>query len=658
MTGERIKRHLVRKYFEKTRLVCAFSLYPNIEDRKAYEALPKELAEEVIKKGERACEEPWSVILLSDYLEFSKNGNRERFESLYFSRRRKLCSLVVAECAENRGRFLEDILDGIYLILEESSWCLPAHNTHIRDAKQQEYPDAAAPIIDLFAAETGALLAFAEYLLRPVLEKKSPLIREYIDKALKERIFTPYKNEHFWWMGDGIQDMCNWTPWCTQNVLICALTRPIGFFEEKEVLGFLESATDSLDYFLDEYGDDGCCTEGAQYYSHAGLCLFGALYLMQGVCGDEFKGVFQEKLIRNIAAFILRMNVCDNVYINFADCAAICPRRTAREFLFGRFCGDETLCAFAAGDFRKGSLPDKLLFDEINLFYHFIQIFSYKEMEEYKGKERPVGDHFFESTDLMISRDETYLLAVKAGNNADSHNHNDVGSFTVYKNNKPLIIDLGVGTYTRETFSDRRYEIWTMQSQFHNVPTFIKGDAAEAIETLGADSARDFHDDNIVMQKDGIEYAACDVRYDANGERSLLSMDMAGAYKDAGVKSYRRRIGLDGPGGRGLETILEKDIENTETLGHGIEVIDEYEGELQALLTLMVYEKPEITHNDDNELVLKIGSLGEAVVTGVKWAKLQAFPIEDERLKISWKHEVYRVLMLMDEGKSVKMRIR
>ena len=681
MVKEIKRRHLVKKYLEKTRSQSAFSLYPNIDDRMAYEGLDGGLKKELVSEGERAMEEPWSVIHLSDYLEFSENGNRQRFEELYFSRRRKLCSLVMAELSEDKGRFLKDILDGIYLILEESSWCLPAHNTHVRDARQQVFPDTAAPVVDLFAAETGALIAFAEYLLRPVFEKKSPLIAKSIDKALTERIFTPYRTEHFWWMGDGKQDMCNWTPWCTQNVLICALTRREGFFDREQIRWFLENAALSLDYFMDEYGDDGACSEGAQYYSHAGLCLFGALYIMKDVLGEEFGDVFKEELVRNMAAFIVRMNVRENVYINFADCAAICPRRTAREFLFGKLCGDEALASFAASNFRDGSICEKLITDEINLFYHVLQSFCYGEMERYEGKNRAPSDFFFGSTGLMVSRDERFLLAAKAGNNADSHNHNDVGSFTVYKEGKPFIIDLGVGTYTRQTFSDRRYELWTMQSQFHNLPTFIKNDTEMKTKRLGRNAGEDYHDNEVIMQKAGQAFAAGDVAcklsgaegealgscgadfreaFGAEGEAfAELSMDIAGAYDDLLVRSYRRRVGL--------------------VKGRGVEVIDEYDGDAAALLTLMTYEKPLAGDVDsssfsggedggekealariyprDRNIEFTVGNLGRVKISGAKWATVQTFPIEDERLKISWKHEVYRILIRMDEGHRVSMSI-
>ena len=62
------------------------------------------------------------------------------------------------------------------------------------------------------------------------------------------------------------------------------------------------------------------------------------------------------------------------------------------------------------------------------------------------------------------------FVAAKGGFNNESHNHNDVGTFSLYVNTIPVIIDAGVGTYTKQTFGKDRYTIWTMQSNYHNLP--------------------------------------------------------------------------------------------------------------------------------------------------------------------------------------------
>ncbi len=667
-----VRRTVVSDILSETKGAGLYSRYPDISDRKKWEALSRELKKMLTEAGEEAQKEPWTQLLISDFTQFSKSGDRLAFEDKYFPRRRKLCSLVMAECVENKGRFLADILDVLYLILEETTWCLPAHNSYIRDAKQEYLPDVTRPIIDLFDAETGALVAMTEYLLRPVLDKISPYICSYVDTRLRERIFIPYLTEHFWWMGNGKEPMCNWTSWCTQNVLICALTRKEDFFEESRRRDFLERAAVSLDFFLDEYGDDGCCNEGAQYYSHAGLCLFGALEVMCASVEDagdySFHRVFENELIKNIGSYIVRMHACGDYYINFADCSPLCGRRTAREYLFGKRTGDKTLSYFAATDFAKGDTAERILTDEINLFYHVMQAFAYDEMMEiaeksaggsricdkvHTGDEQDYvktggeifepSDSFFESTGLMVARDEHLVIAAKAGNNGDSHNHNDVGSFTVYKDGKPLIIDLGVGTYTARTFSKKRYEIWTMQSQFHNVPTFLEGE----VENLGKDPGADLYNKNVIMQREGAEFGAVSTKctldiapeaYENSSNKGIssLEMDIAPAYGDDRIRSYKRKI----------ECIK----------GTGLRLHDTYDGDLEAAVTLMFYEKPRLSGSvtkscgsDKSEPVLiEAGELGKAMIRGAKKVEIEAFPIEDARLGAAWKHEVYRVLIYMD----------
>ena len=132
---------LVKDYLSKTHGAGTYDRYHDISDRKAWESLSGDVRTKLIKAGEEALKEPWTQLLISDFLEFKKSGNRVRFEDKYFPRRRKLNSLVMAECVENKGRFIDDILDGLYLILDETTWCLPPHTSYERDGKQERKPD-------------------------------------------------------------------------------------------------------------------------------------------------------------------------------------------------------------------------------------------------------------------------------------------------------------------------------------------------------------------------------------------------------------------------------------------------------------------------------------------------------------------------------------
>ena len=79
---------------------------------------------------------------------------------------------------------------------------------------------------------------------------------------------------------------------------------------------------------------------------------------------------------------------------------------------------------------------------------------------------------YYSETEVATLRNKAgWFLGVKGGNNGESHNHNDVGSGILFVDNCPVIIDAGVMTYRKETFSSQRYTLWCMRSDWHNTPT-------------------------------------------------------------------------------------------------------------------------------------------------------------------------------------------
>lgn len=576
---------------------------PAASDRSFWDGLSSDLKARLVKNGETYLNFTYPSLTATDYMDFLRTGNRDRYQDKQFLRRTALNALVLAECAEHRGRFLDDIINGIYLICEENAWQLPAHNSYLRDTPQLILPDTTKPVIDLFAAETASVLAVAEYVLRDELFAFSPFLSKMVNKNLQERIFTPYVTEHFWWMGDGKSHMNNWTVWCTQNVLLSAFTRPL----ENEVKEKIFSkACKSIDFFLAEYGRDGCCDEGAQYYRHAGLCLFNCLELLNGITNDSFVSAYEDEKIKNIAAFILNVHVDGIYYVNFSDCSPVAGRCNAREFLFGKRTGNEALMAFAASDYKNSE--DPLTVDEHNLFYRLQTIMNHREMTGYPEKSSLAHkDLWYESAGLFLARDEHLCLAVKAGDNDDSHNHNDTGSFTIYKDGKPLFIDVGVETYTKKTFSPERYDIWTMQSCYHNLPTFFDGNKR-------------------ILQQAGADYKASDIQWTLGELECSISMDIKDAYPSPLISSYTRRA------------VLKK--------GTGITIEDHYEGALPSpVLSLMFYEEPVIEGN-----TVFIGNLGKAVITGALSIEKEEIPIRDQRLKTAWNHQLYRLLVTMADS--------
>lgn len=594
----------VNQFLSGTGQLQRFRPFPTAEDRPAYEQLPQELRTRIISRGEACLERPYPPIYATDFMDFHRTGNRVNYEEIYFRRRHMLNSLALAECVEGKGRFLDGIVNGIFILCEESAWQLPPHNSYRRYAPQELLPDTSRPLLDLFACETGAQLACIYYLLKVRLDEVSPYIAERISRELEQRILTPYLSEHFWWMGEGEEPMCNWTPWCTQNILLTVFLHD---YSEKTKRAVLKKAAASCDFFLKDYGEDGCCDEGALYFRRAGLCLDAACDVMNQVTGGAFSSLYQWEKIRNIASYISNVHVEGKYYFNFSDCSPTAGRAGVREYLFGRRTKQPKLMRFAAIDFQTAQ--EELCQEELyclSLYYRLQHAFFYRAIMAYDTTASlDHKDIFYPSNGLFITRSDVFCLAVKAGGNGDNHNHNDTGSLTLYKNGRPLLVDIGVESYTQKTFSPQRYEIWTMQSGYHNLPTLD-----------GLD------------QQDGAQYHAADVIPRLGESFSSISMELAGAYPLSDKnRSYRREVSLD----------KEQNLVTVTDISDGGNVI----------LNFIVYEKPTAKGN--------VIQTGDAALTfhGAELLIIERLPITDPRLQTAWDHDLYRIRLTMTEQRFV-----
>ena len=569
--------------------------FPPAKERTAWQGLPLRVKQRFLQAEEAALQTPIAPLPLSLWLDFLRTGQRTPWEDAYFSRRARLCALVCAECVEHTGRFLDAIADTVWALCEESAWQLPAHNSYIRDTPQLPLPDTTRPIVDLFAAETGALLALTRYLLPDELDAAAPGITMRMERELDARILTPYFTSHFWWMGNGEEPLCNWTSWCTQNVLLTVFLLPT---TQQQRGAAVKQAAYSLDCFLKDYGEDGCCNEGAQYYRHAGLTLWGCLDILSTVAPEAFSPLFHEPKIKNIAEYICNVHVEGPYYLNFGDCSPLAGRCGAREYRFGQAVGSDTLQALAAADFCADADPDRLQNQDasthINLWYRLTTAFAEQELMSCPLHQPEQSTVWYPSVGVYAARKGAWVLGAKFGSNGDSHNHNDTGSITVYKDGRPFLIDIGVESYTQKTFSPQRYEIWTMQSAWHNLPTF-----------------------DGVQQLPGAEYAARDIQTTENG----ITGELAGAYPPIpGLTTYRRSVSVS---------------------EQGITLRDETDYPGSVELTLLTEQKPAPTADG-----FTVGTLGGIrfdpdVVT----AAVTAVPITDPRLRTAWPETLYKITL-------------
>jgi hypothetical protein len=585
--------------------------YPRAGEREVWEALPEKVRTGYIRRAEKLIGCEWETPKASVFLEYVRNGNRTNFQAISFARRAKLAELVLGECCEGKGRFLDDIVNGIWTISEETYWGVPAHVGVQK--KGPGLPDMEEPTVDLFAAETGMLLAWTDYLVGTELDRISPLVRERIRYEVDRRIISVnLERDDFWWMGFGGRTVNNWNPWICSNWLACVL-----LLEQDEArrVQSIHKILRCLDQFLNPYPKDGGCDEGPGYWSRAGASLFDCLELLQSASGGKID-VFGSPLVKEIGRYIYRVHIGGPYFINFADAAAKANPEPSVVFRYGKAIGDRTMIgfgAFLAGQQNFGREGVRGAFGWMGRVLP--ALFHLEELLSLPAREPLLRDFWLPQLQVMGARSAEgstrgFYVAAKGGHNAESHNHNDVGNYIVYHDGLPVLIDVGVETYTAKTFSSRRYEIWTMQSAYHNLPTI-----------------------NGVMQKEGREYQASELNYKSDRNTVYLELNIAGAYPaEAAVKSWSRTVRLE----RDRLVVIRDRYD-----------LGEVKNDLQ--LSLMSWRIPAVEAEGRIRLDLTEAPSLKPLYLEYDRAKFHAsvepIPLEDPQLRSSWGDRIYRILL-------------
>ena len=135
-------------------------------------------------------------------------------------------------------------------------------------------------------------------------------------------------------------------------------------------------------------------------------------------------------------------------------------------------------------------------------------------------------------------------LACIASDNGKSHSHNDTGSFWVYSDGLPMLIDLGQESYQKKSFDAHRYEIATTQSSWHNLPTIGEIRAGMAATQTGP-AAGQVTPGAGIDQGVGPQFRATEVKYQADDSLAELSMELRNAYPAAArLNSWHRTVRL------------------------------------------------------------------------------------------------------------------
>lgn len=571
--------------------------YPAYNDRSQWDLLLGDLKAEIIKKGEAQLNYTWQVVKATDYLEYERSGSRQVMEKPFGDNNNALSQLMLAELAEGKGRFTDQIINGVWYACDMPSWVLSAHLT--AQKTKRNLPDPAEHIIDLTSGDMGSLLSWALYFFRDGWDTINPVISRRLEQCIRERILKPYMARNdYWWQAlqnKPGQMVNNWNPWCNFNVLACFLLVE----KNKDTLAAAVYRTmQSVDQFINYVKEDGACEEGPSYWGHAAGKLYDYLQLLSYATAGRIS-IFDKPMIRDMGEYISRSYVGNGWVVNFADASAKGGKGAGIIYRYGKAVNSEEMQSFAAYLSRQ----EKEDVQEGRDFFRTLENIRYnKELNAVPPAMPKAMFTWYPQTEFCYMKNNTgFFFAAKGGFNNESHNHNDVGSFSLYVNQVPVFIDAGVGTYTRQTFSSERYTIWTMQSNYHNLP-MINGEP----------------------QLFGAVYHSANTTFDERKRK--FSLNISGAYGEkAAVQKWLRTYTLSDKALKIEDNIALREIKDT------------------TIINFLTWAEPKIMQPGK----ITLQKEGVAVVMQYDPTALlpsvEAIPQTDKRLSSVWGNDIYRL---------------
>jgi hypothetical protein len=504
-----------------------------ISDRKTWETVANSPQfKGVVASAEKLMATPIPEVPDDLYLDFSRTGNRTRCQQVLGVRHSRFAALTLAECLENRGRFLPAIEEAIRAVAAEKSWTLPAHDRSLNNFYGRQLD------VDLVSATLSWNLATADYWLG---DKLSPPVRKLIRSEIERRTFQPYlscltvgKPRMFW-------PACtsNWNAVCQSGVAGAALA----LVESRDQRAVFAAAADQLiQHFLEGFTSDGYCSEGLSYWNYG----FGHFVLLAEAMHQATGGKvdwFDNPHVRQIAQFGRRLEIMPGVYPAFADCGVGSQPDPCIEAFVSRRYGLGWKEAESRGLLLAGGVTHELFRMGLMGFDN-----SASQRPAVEVKTACAARDWFADAGILICRPASngsgLGVALKGGHNAEHHNHNDVGSYVVALAGKTPLLDPGAEVYTARTFSGERYKSNVLNSFGHPVPR-VAGQ----------------------LQQTGRQAAAKVLKTEFADKADTLVLDICSAYDVKELKRLERRFVFSREGAGSLTVIDDVEFASPQSFG-------------------------------------------------------------------------------------------
>lgn len=473
------------------------------------------MREALLANGEEYLSSPVPSVPYTAYMRFLEDGNRSEYETPYRARRRRISELTVLTRLYGE-KYLGALCDTLWAVMDESTWALPAH---IKEGFDDPYQRDT--FLELGSTETGACMAECEMILGDILPAR---VRVRMAAMIKERVIEPYFKHLYWWYNGSN----NWGAVCCANVMLC-----IAYYGTEEQFFRAEPTMhETVTRFLASYGEDCCCLEGVSYWYYGfGYFVryadtvrnYTRMHPSTPVAHTLISTPAREAKLYGTRPFVkdgvIDYFACDNVHRS----ALFAANMRLKGECSVSFSDGPSKYSFRTSllSYLKNEYPDDIFYPDMSLAelcVDDVRSWLWSDADGVYGDRMKLGTVYYAEGAWFIRNAERFSFAAKGGCNAESHNHNDVGTFLITTENGMSFADLGSGEYTKQYFEPaHRYEHLVCASRGHSVPIINGegqkiGNVCAAVETDKKDrfSVRFAHTYELASLRDLSRTFLCD----------------------------------------------------------------------------------------------------------------------------------------------------
>lgn len=431
-----------------------------------------------------------------------------------------------------------------------------------------------------------------------------------------------------------MKSISNWNAVCLAGVVGSALTL---IEDPAERAAFVAGAEVGRKFYLRGFGVEGYCSEGIGYWGY-GFGHFMVLSEIVRINTQNSIDWLKDRVSAQIALFPLRVEILNKIYPSFSDIRGIYskPDEWMIDFAEERMC----IAKKNAISFWSTAMLDEIGEGEL-YFYGMVQLHDFPDYDidpaQINQENHSEIRDFFNDGGLLISRSfkrdpQGMAVAIKGGNNAESHNHNDLGTFEVVLGSDKFIIDPGAQLYGRQSGENAgRYESEMMNSFGHPVPV-----VAGQLQLTGK-SAR-----AVIFEKD------------FSLLRDFIKFDLTSAYKVSTLKNLTRLFTFKRAKTSELIVIDEVEYSQPEKFETAI-IVDTYDRSIMDRLSCqwkLTGENKWVIQKGDDAIQIAVFSPGNEII-------LKEKPVEAHKGRMpEGYHPVRLGFEIKDKVKSARIEIK